>query len=156
MAWGIGGDQVKIGRLEFIDHDLGRIGASVVAGMLLVTSAAAQTDGSTNTAEGAECENYDPDWSPDGRSLAFVRSCEGNADLHLVDADGTNLVRLTETPGREGAPAWSPDGTRLAYHYTAEEADLLEHSGLQRAVARDARDTQFHRITPTNAAHYER
>lgn len=41
---------------------LRRIVGSVVAGMLLVTSAAAQTGESTKTANGAECENYDPAW----------------------------------------------------------------------------------------------
>lgn len=37
------------------------------------------------------------------------------SDLFMMEADGSEMVRLTATPGREEYPAWSPDGTRLAF-----------------------------------------
>ena len=54
-----------------------------------------------------------PDWSPDGRWLAYYR---GNPDVEttsiwLVRPDGTRRHRV---PGGDGPLAWSPDGSRLA------------------------------------------
>jgi Tol biopolymer transport system component len=39
----------------------------------------------------------------------------GNSDLYVVNADGTALERLTDSPGWEIHPSWSPDGTRMVY-----------------------------------------
>ena len=57
-----------------------------------------------------------PSWSPDGSRLAFSDHRTGNGDLYLVDADGTDPVRLTSNPDTaEELPSWSPDGTRIAF-----------------------------------------
>lgn len=57
-------------------------------------------------------------WSPDGRRLAFVAtpadSLSGTSEVYVVDADGSNLVRITVNEVDDDSPAWSPDGTRLA------------------------------------------
>lgn len=57
----------------------------------------------------------DPDWSPDGRQLVYVRSLGDGADLWLMDARGRNKRPLLRTPGAESDPSWSPDGKRIAY-----------------------------------------
>ena len=36
-------------------------------------------------------------------------------DVWSINADGTDLTRLTEASGPEFDPSWSPDGTRIAY-----------------------------------------
>jgi dipeptidyl aminopeptidase/acylaminoacyl peptidase len=36
-------------------------------------------------------------------------------DLWVIDADGTNLTRLTDTPQDEIEPRWSPDGSSIAF-----------------------------------------
>jgi len=42
-----------------------------------------------------------------------------------MDADGSNQVRLTHTPGDDGEPSWSPDGARIAFVTTsAQRADI--------------------------------
>jgi Tol biopolymer transport system component len=61
-----------------------------------------------------------PDFSPDGSRIAFSSNHDTNNpmewDLYVMDADGTDVVRLTDTPGvTEGTPVWSPDGTEIAY-----------------------------------------
>jgi Tol biopolymer transport system component len=42
-------------------------------------------------------------------------SFEGDGDIFIARADGSERARLTLTPEYDGAPRWSPDGTRLAF-----------------------------------------
>ncbi|MFI6478224.1 S9 family peptidase [Nonomuraea sp. NPDC050663] len=56
-----------------------------------------------------------PRWSPDGRTLAFLRPVDGAAQLHLLPMDGGEATVLTKAPLGAGAAVWSPDGTRIAY-----------------------------------------
>jgi TolB protein len=53
--------------------------------------------------------------SPDGQKIAFMSQQEGNWDIYIVNADGSNLRRLTEDPAEDGLPTWSPDGRVLAF-----------------------------------------
>ncbi len=71
------------------------------------------------------CQGFDgsPRWSPNGRSIAFERQLMApepgaswdSAALFVVDADGSNLRRLTPRNVHAIDPTWSPDGTRLAF-----------------------------------------
>jgi Tol biopolymer transport system component len=61
-------------------------------------------------------QNTSPAWSPDGRTIVFVRTWIGRGrettDLWRVAADGrTRPVRLTRHPGREANPTFAPDGS---------------------------------------------
>ncbi|MBA2461434.1 MAG: PD40 domain-containing protein [Actinobacteria bacterium] len=62
-------------------------------------------------------EDSQPDWSPDGRRIAFVRQEPGrrSASLFVVRRDGGGLERLTRGDQVVAMPAWSPDGGRIAY-----------------------------------------
>ena len=44
------------------------------------------TSGSINSA---------PDWSPDGAMIAFYSNRDGNEEVYVMNADGSNQVRLT-------------------------------------------------------------
>ena len=46
--------------------------------------------------------------SPDGTRIVFMSNRDGDWDLYVMDADGTNVQQLTDTPGPEWGPAWSP------------------------------------------------
>jgi TolB protein len=56
-----------------------------------------------------------PAWSPDGLRFAFSSTHEGNQEIYTASADGSNIVRLTQSPGLDAHPCWSPDGTRIAF-----------------------------------------
>jgi Tol biopolymer transport system component len=60
---------------------------------------------------------YQATWSPDGKRIAFAGRGQGRpGDLFLIDADGRNLRRLTQSEDlEEHDPVWSADGKRLAY-----------------------------------------
>jgi len=53
----------------------------------------------------------DPQWSPDGRRLAFVR----DEEIWVLETDGSRLTRVVARPGRGREPRWSPDGHRIAF-----------------------------------------
>lgn len=56
-----------------------------------------------------------PAWSPDGTRIAFMSSRAGNFEIYIVDLDGSNLMRLTNSISDDWFPAWSPDGTKITY-----------------------------------------
>jgi TolB protein len=56
-----------------------------------------------------------PAWSPDGQRIAFCSSRDGDYDLYVMNADGTDVRRILKSPGLEARPSWSPDGKRLAF-----------------------------------------
>ncbi len=53
----------------------------------------------------------DPQWSPDGKRLAFVR----DEEIWVVEADGSRVSLVVAKPGGGRDPRWSPDGHRLAF-----------------------------------------
>lgn len=56
-----------------------------------------------------------PAWSPDGRSIAFVSTRDGNPEIYVMDSDGGRQRRLTFYPGGDWRPAWLPDSQHLAF-----------------------------------------
>jgi Tol biopolymer transport system component len=58
----------------------------------------------------------DPDYSPDGRRIAFTSGRNGSFGIWLSDYDGTN-ARLLFDGGAyvTGSPRWSPDGRRIVF-----------------------------------------
>jgi TolB protein len=56
-----------------------------------------------------------PKWSPDGRRISFISSRGGSFDLWVMNADGTNVERLTDHPAADYDPIWAPDGQSLIF-----------------------------------------
>lgn len=60
-------------------------------------------------------------WSPDGGRLAFVGVpltpdiIDAPPEIFVVDADGSNLVQVTQNDLFDDSPTWSPDGSQLAF-----------------------------------------
>ena len=66
---------------------------------------------------GDEPENDSPDWSPDGRRIAFRSGPYGADHIDVIEVDGSDRRRLTPPTGAS-FPAWSPDGLTLAFART--------------------------------------
>ena len=50
---------------------------------------------------------FQPAWSPDGRRIVFAMFSGDQEDLYTARADGSNVVRLTNTPEFEDGPDWA-------------------------------------------------
>ena len=48
--------------------------------------------------------------------LAFVNDRDGNAEIYVINSNGSGATRLTTNPAIDMAPAWSPDGAKIAFH----------------------------------------
>jgi dipeptidyl aminopeptidase/acylaminoacyl peptidase len=62
--------------------------------------------------------DFDVAWSPDGDRIAFSRMSDGSTfplAIHVINPDGTNLVRLSPSGALDDSPTWSPDGQRIAF-----------------------------------------
>src|SRR6266702_970007 len=58
----------------------------------------------------------DPAFSPDGSRIAFVSQRDGNAEIYVMNADGTGTTRVSNDPQSDGRPSFMPDGQSLVFH----------------------------------------
>ena len=59
-----------------------------------------------------------PAWSADGTRIVFVDfdDAENDLEIFVMNADGTNVLQLTDNTTHEEAPSWSPDGAAIVFH----------------------------------------
>ncbi len=65
-----------------------------------------------------ELNQTGPTWSPDGTRIAFYAyRGGGNADIYVMNADGSDSINITDSPStNDRYAAWSPDGNRVVFH----------------------------------------
>jgi len=84
--------------------------------LLPLTAAAVDYVEAVGTEQISSLENSYPAWSPDGSRIAFESTRDGpDADVFVMQADGTGVVQLTRNDAYDGTPAWSPDGQFIVF-----------------------------------------
>jgi len=99
---------------------------------------------------GRNHHDMSPRWSPDGRRIAFKSSRSGNWDIYVMNADGTNVVRVTDSPANDHDPVWMPDGQSVVISSDRDSREDLYRVWLaDRRVERLTRHTVGRAIMPS-------
>jgi len=69
-----------------------------------------------------------PDWSPDGRQIAFDTTRDGNFEIYVMNADGSNQRRLTNHFNVDARPSWSPNGRQVVFHSSRDVPHKTEEN----------------------------
>ncbi|HVH85701.1 MAG TPA: hypothetical protein VM912_03200, partial [Terriglobales bacterium] len=61
--------------------------------------------------------DFAPQYSPDGKKIAFESSRGGNLQIWTCDNQGENCLQVTSQNAEyTGTPSWSPDGEQIAFY----------------------------------------
>jgi dipeptidyl aminopeptidase/acylaminoacyl peptidase len=89
-----------------------------------------KTGSSVQLTSGDDWDDRDPQWSPDGKRLAFVSDRTGrayeesrNTDVWVIPATGGPLVKISDHAEQDDTPRWSPDGKTIAFTGSLAERD---------------------------------
>ena len=69
----------------------------------------------------------EPQWSPDGGKIAFTGSktrLSVNTEIYVMNADGSNMMKLTDDPAEDRLPAWLPDEQAIAFISERDDVDV--------------------------------
>ncbi len=85
---------------------IGLVAASILAGCFprLPADRAAQQPAAT-----------DASFSPDGSRILFAANHDGDLEIYVVNADGSDQLQLTENGKQDFFPSWSPDGETIVF-----------------------------------------
>ena len=110
-------DRRPDGRTRLPSRRLVAIAALVVVAGLLVAPALAIGDHLLGLLYGKSTPGdvQTPAWAPDGRKLAFVSQRDGNSEIYVMNADGSEQENLTRQPASDSHPSWSRDGRKLLF-----------------------------------------
>ncbi len=80
--------------------------------------------------EGNDWNDSDPQWSPDGKRIAFVSNRTGkeydedrNTDVWVISVAGGPLTKISDHDEADNSPRWSPDGKTIAFTGVLKERD---------------------------------
>ena len=114
--------------------DRRRTGAAATSGLFDYDIYIANPDGSglRNLTNSPGSYDAEATISPDGESIVFTSTRDGDLDIYVMDADGGNVRRLTHEPGYDGGAFFSPDGTKIVYraHHPTDPDELAEYFAL--------------------------
>ncbi|MEO8201768.1 MAG: hypothetical protein ABI679_14660 [Gemmatimonadota bacterium] len=96
----------------------------------IYTSKTDGTDLKALTSNGAY--NAEGTLSPDGKTIIFTSTKDGDLDLYTMNVDGTNIRRITRRIGYDGGAFYSPDGKQIVWRagYPQNAADTADYENL--------------------------
>ncbi len=65
-------------------------------------------------------EGFMPTFSPDGKSILYTSEVDGNYEIYVMNADGTDARNLTNNPADDTDGVFSPDGSKIAFISTRD------------------------------------
>jgi len=71
-----------------------------------------------------------PAWSPDGKSLAFVRVVDSKPQIFILSFNGGEPLQFTKFNYGASNPKWSPDGKQILFSSSISLKELLKDSTL--------------------------
>ena len=77
-----------------------------------------------------------PQWSPDGRFIAFTSSRSGKNNIWLIRADGGEAEQISDVKSGVDSLAWSPDGKQIAFTMSDPPSEQEEKDQKARNDAR--------------------
>lgn len=60
-------------------------------------------------------DNFDPEFSPDGRHIAYTSNKNGSSDIWVMRADGSDASVVVDHGAIDCQPVWTPDGESLIF-----------------------------------------
>lgn len=69
-----------------------------------------------------------PVFSPDSKSIAFVRSVKSKPQIFLMPLDGGEAWQVTKLKNGASSPVFSPDGSKIAFTVSYSLTELLKDS----------------------------
>lgn len=70
--------------------------------------------------------DYNPQFSPDGKQVAFSSLRSGHSEIWIADSDGSHPRQMTHTNATvSGFPRWAPDGQTLVFHSRTKSSAAL-------------------------------
>ena len=72
----------------------------------------------------ASSAEYSPCWSPSGDRIAFVSSRDGNAEIYVMNSDGSNLRNISNNSGNDSHPYWHSNN-RIYYSHEIDETSQI-------------------------------
>jgi len=94
-------------------------------------------------------QDYQPVWSPDGTKIGFARlnAATKGRDICLMDTNGANVRKLSNSAAINALPKWSPDGTEIVF--------ISNGSGIFKVHTMNADGSNVRQLTHTPAVEYE-
>lgn len=67
--------------------------------------------------------------SPNGKTIIFTSTRDGDLDIYTMDTKGKNVKRLTTELGYDGGPFFSPDGKQVVYrsYHPKTQAEIARY-----------------------------
>ena len=85
-----------------------------------------------------------PEWSPDGKKLAFLSDRDGTTAIFVIDLGGGEARKLTDDKASVRAYEWSPDGRSIAFVRLDERSAEEERRSAARDDARVVGENRRH------------
>lgn len=93
-----------------------------------------------------------PDWSPDGRKIAYVVNRDGDTNIYVLDLQTMNTTQLKSDSLDGFAPKWSPDGKQISF---VSNSSANKRDGRSQVFIMNADGTGVKQMTHYDLDHFE-